>query len=168
MAVLAGQGERRLSESPTHPTKRRRRMSREELEQLDDQGIAAWDQGDAEAFVSLLADDFTWYDWTLPEPITDKEGVRQYFSGWRTAFPDMRTSRVTRVVGEDAVAAEIEFAGTNTGPMVMGGNEILPTNKAVTGRGSYIARIRDGKIVEFRSHPDVAGLMMQLGFMPQA
>ena len=41
-----------------------------------------------------------------------------------------------------------------------------PTNKAVTGRGSYIARFRDGKVVEFRSHPDVAGLMMQLGFMP--
>lgn len=30
----------------------------------------------------------------------------------------------------------------------------------------YIARVRDGKIVEFRSHPDVAGVMMQLGLVP--
>jgi hypothetical protein len=37
----------------------------------------------------------------------------------------------------------------------------------VVGRGSYIAKIQGGKIIEFRSHPDVAGLMMQLGFMPQ-
>jgi steroid delta-isomerase-like uncharacterized protein len=142
-------------------------MSREELEQLDDQGIAAWDQGDADAFVGLLANDFAWYDWTLPEPIRDKEGARQYFNTWHVAFPDMRTTRTSRVIGDDAVAAEIEFAGTNTGPMAMGGNEIPPTNRKVVGRGTYFAVVRDGKIVEFRSHPDVAGMMMQLGLMPQ-
>jgi hypothetical protein len=27
--------------------------------------------------------------------------------------------------------------------------------------------VRDGKIVEFHSSPDIAGMMMQLGFMPQ-
>ena len=27
--------------------------------------------------------------------------------------------------------------------------------------------LRRGKIVEFNSYPDIAGLMMQLGFMPQ-
>jgi hypothetical protein len=51
--------------------------------------------------------------------------------------------------------------------MVMGGNEIPATNRTVTGRGTYFARVRDGKIVEFSSHPDAAGMMMQLGLMPQ-
>jgi len=142
-------------------------MSREELERLDDQGMSAWDDHDTDAWVSLFADDFALYDWTIPEPIRDKEGVRQYFSAWMTAFPDMRVKQTSRVVGEDAVAAEIEFSGTNSGPIVMAGNQIPPTNKTVTGRGSYIAWARDGKVVEFRSHPDVAGMMMQLGFMPQ-
>src|SRR5438093_209826 len=141
-------------------------MSREELERLDDQGMAAWDSHDADAFVSLFADEFVWNDWTVPEPIRDKEGARQYFSAWTTAFPDMRVKETSRVVGDDAVAVELEFTGTNTGPMVMAGNEIPPTNKAVTGRGSYVAHVRDGKIVEFSSHPDAAGLMMQLGLMP--
>ncbi len=49
----------------------------------------------------------------------------------------------------------------------MGGMELPPTGRGITGRGSYIAKVRDGKIVEFRSHPDVAGMMMQLGLMPQ-
>lgn len=142
-------------------------MSKQDLERLDDQGMSAWDSHDADAFVSLFADDFTWVDWTLPEPIRDRAGAKKYFNGWTTAFPDMRVKTVSRVVGDDAIAAEIEFMGTNTGPMAMGGNEIPPTNKAVTGRGSYIARVQGGRIVEFRSHPDVAGLMMQLGFMPQ-
>ena len=143
------------------------KVSKEELERLDDQGMAAWNDHDAEAFVSLFADDFVWNDWTAPEPIRDKEGARQYFNGWMTAFPDMQAKIINRVVGDDAVASEIEFTGTNTGPMVMGGNQVPPTNKTVTGRGSYIARFSGGKVVEFSSHPDVAGMMMQLGFMPQ-
>jgi hypothetical protein len=38
--------------------------------------------------------------------------------------------------------------------------------KAVTARGCYFARSRDGKIVEFHSHPDTAGMMAQLGLLP--
>jgi len=141
-------------------------MSKEEIERLDDQGMAAWESGDTEAWVSLLADNFVWYDWTQPEPIRDKDAARKYFSSWRKAFPDMNSKQVARVVGEDSVAAEIEWTGTNSGPMEMGGKVIPPTNKTAIGRGSYMAFVRDGKIVEFRSHPDAAGIMMQLGFLP--
>ena len=63
------------------------------------------------------------------------------------------------------MAAEVEYGGAHTGPMVMGGTEIPATGKAITGRGTCIARVRDGKVAEFRSHPDVAGMMMQLGLM---
>lgn len=142
-------------------------MSREELERLDDRGVSAWENHDADTWVDIFADDFVLEDWTLPEPIRDKEALRAYFEAWMNAFPDMQTKRTNRVVGDDAVAGEIEFSGTNTGTMVMGGMEMPPTNKSVVGRGSYIARVRDGKVVEFSSHPDVAGVMMQLGLMPQ-
>jgi hypothetical protein len=60
-------------------------------------------------------------------------------------------------------ASELEFTGTNTGVMTMAGREI-PTNRqdcAREGR-AYFARIKDGMIVQFSSHPDVAGLMMKL------
>jgi steroid delta-isomerase-like uncharacterized protein len=142
-------------------------VSKEELERLDDQGMAAWNDHDTDAWVGLFADDFVWHDWTTPEPIRDKEGARRYFDAWMTAIPDMQVKTMRRVVGDDAVAVEIEFVGTNTGPMVMGGMEIPATNKTITGRGSYFAHVRDGKIVEFSSHPDAAGMMMQLGLMPR-
>jgi steroid delta-isomerase-like uncharacterized protein len=142
-------------------------MSKEELERLDDQGMAAWNDHDAQAFVRIFADDFVWYDWTQPEPIRDKKGAQEYFNNWMRAFPDLMAKVTNRVVGDDAVASEIEWTGTNTGPMVMAGKEIPPTKKMVTGRGSYIARVRGGKVVEFSTHPDTAGIMMQLGFMPQ-
>jgi steroid delta-isomerase-like uncharacterized protein len=141
-------------------------MDRMELEKLDDQGMAAWSNHDADAWVDMFADDFVYHDWTVPEPVRDKETLRSSFMAWMTAFPDMKVSTVARVIGDDAVAGEIVFEGTNTGPMVMGGMEVPPTGRSAQGRGSYIARVEGGKIVEFRSHPDAAGVMMQLGLMP--
>jgi len=141
-------------------------MSRE-VEQIDDQGMAAWDGHDVDAFMALLADDFVWTDLTLPEPMRTKDQARQYMRAWFTALPDMRVRQTNRVVSDDAAAAEVEFTGTNSGPMTMADREIPPTGKSVVGRGAYFARVEDGKIVQFSSHPDVAGLMMQLGFMPE-
>ena len=141
-------------------------MSKGDLERLDDQGLAAWDSHDADAFVEHVADDFVWHDWALPEPIRDKEAARQYFASWVRAFPDLKTTSVRRVVGDDSVATEVEWIATHTGPLAMGGSELPPTNKTVTGRGAYMWRAREGKIVEFRTHPDVAGIMIQLGVMP--
>ena len=141
-------------------------MTKDEIKRMDEQALAAWDKHDANAFVGMFADNFTWYDWTMPQPIRDKAAARQYFDGWTAAIPDMKTTVVSRVIGDDSVASEITFSGTNTGPLVMGGKSLPPTNKKVVGRGSYITRFAGGKIVEYRSHPDVAGLMMQLGMMP--
>ena len=142
-------------------------MSREELERLDDEGMNAWDSHDAQAFADQFADDFILRDVGSPEPITTKDGVVAYAQAWFTAFPDMSVKSTNRVIGDDSVAAEVEFRGTNTGPMMMAGKEIPPTGKAVVGTGTYFARVRDGKVVEFSAHPDIAGMMMQLGFIPE-
>ena len=141
-------------------------MDREALERLDDTGIGAWDSHRPDDFVDLLADDFVLRDTTIAEPITSKDGARQYVQAWLTAFPDMRIRRTSRLVDEDAVAGEVEFTGTNTGPMVMGAAEVPPTGNAIVGRGAYFVRVANGKIVEFSAHPDAAGLMAQLGLMP--
>lgn len=143
-------------------------MSIAEVQQLDEQGLAAWDHHAANDFVDLFADDFSYTDVTLPEALRSKDQIRQYMEAWFTAFPDMRVRSINRVVSEDAVAAEIEFTGTNTGPFVVGGMEMLATGKSVKGTGSYFASVREGKIVSFSAHPDVAGMMAQLGVLPGA
>jgi steroid delta-isomerase-like uncharacterized protein len=142
-------------------------MSRD-IELIDDQGMAAWDGHDVDAFVGLFAGEFVWTDLTVPEPMRTRDEARQYMQAWFRAFPDMRVTQTNRVVSEDAVAAEVEFTGTNTGPMLMGGAEVPPTGRRVLGRGAYFARVDDdGKMVLFSSHPDVAGIMMQLGIRPE-
>lgn len=116
--------------------------------------------------LSLLADDFVWVDWTQPEPIRDKKGAGEYFSGWITATPDMRVKLASRVVG-GGCSRHRGVPQHQHRPDGDGRHGDPGTNKPVTGRGSYIARFRDGKIVEYRTHLDVAGIMMQLGLMPE-
>ena len=143
-------------------------MSKQELERLSDLGIGAWDDHKADAFADLFADDFVLRDTTVPEPLHTRDEAIAYCENWFTAFPDLRVHTTNRVVGEDSVAGELEFSGTNTGTLAMGGMELPATNKSVVGRGSYFARVKEGKIVEFSSHPDAAGMMVQLGLMPGA
>ena len=129
--------------------------------------MAAWDDHKPEAFVDLFADEFVWRDLTVPEPMRTSDEAVAYMQSWFTAFPDMRVRTTNRVIGQDSIAAEIEFTGTNTGPLAMGGMQIPATGKSVVGHGAYFVRVAGGKVVEFSSHPDAAGMMAQLGLMPQ-
>lgn len=140
-------------------------MTNEELTRLDDAGLRAWDSHDPDALLAVFADDFVWNDVGVPEPITTPSGLRDYMTTWYTAFPDMRSRTVNRVIGDGSVAAELEFTGTHTGPLRMGDTELPPTGVSVIGRGTYFFRARDGKVVEFSSYPDIAGLLVQLGVL---
>ena len=76
-------------------------MDRQALERLDDTGIGAWDSHRPDDFVDLLADDFVLRDTTIAEPITTKDGARQYVQAWLTACPDMRVHRTRRLIDGD-------------------------------------------------------------------
>ena len=141
-------------------------LQKADLERLADTGIGAWNDHDADAFLAILADDFEVRDWTASEPMRTRDEVRRYVESWFTAFPDLTVRHTMKVVGDDAVAGELEFSGTNTGVLVMGGVKLPPTNRKVTGHGTYIARVAGDKVVDFRAHPDNAGLMVQLGLIP--
>jgi steroid delta-isomerase-like uncharacterized protein len=141
-------------------------MERKALERLDDARMAAWDEHRPDAFVDMFADDLVLRDRTIAAPITTKEGAREYVRAWLAAFPDMRIRRTSRVVGDDAVAGEVEFSGTNTGPLAVGSRQVPPTGNPMVGRGAYFARVKDGKFVEFSTHPDLAGVLAQLGLIP--
>ena len=143
-------------------------MSVQENTRLDEEFLAAWDAHNPDRALALLSDDAVWQDVTNPEPMHGKDAIRPYLQSWFTAFPDMRTSTKNRLVTEDQVAAEVEFTGTNSGPMQMapGAPAIPATGRKVTGQGVYFLCIQNGKVVAVHSYPNVAGLMMQLGLIP--
>jgi len=142
-------------------------MSKQDLERIDDLGTEAWNNHQPETFANLFADEFVARDLMVPEPIRTREGAAAYMQSLLTAFPDMHFRLTNRVIGEDAVAGELEWTGTNTGPLTNAGVEIPPTNKSVVGPIAYFMKVKDGRIVEQNSYPDTVGTMIQLGLMPQ-
>ena len=141
-------------------------MSRDVVERVDRRAIEAWSEHDVEGVLAMLAEQFVWNDVGLPEPLRTLDEVRAYVNGWIEAFPDLRLEQPNRVIQDDAVAAELVFHGTNTGPLRVAGVMLPPTNRPAIGRGAYFSRFEDGKVVEFMAYPDLAGMMMQLGLLP--
>jgi steroid delta-isomerase-like uncharacterized protein len=143
-------------------------MSVQDNLKLDEENFAAWNAHDVEASLALYSDDIVWQDVSSPQAFQGKEAVRQYIQGWFSAFPDMKLTVKNRVISEDQLAGELEFTGTNNGPLQLapGIPAVPPTGKTVNGRGTYFVRFKDGKAVEVHTYPDAAGMMMQLGLMP--
>ncbi|MEV8439287.1 ester cyclase [Actinosynnema sp. NPDC051121] len=138
--------------------------SREDLIRLNDRLTESFNRRDTDTFLDALADDFVWIDDAAPEPIRDRDSARRYMQGWLTAFPDMRIHETNVVVGDDSVAAEQDFIGTNTGELDLGGGNRVPaTGRKVVMRGSSFFRARNGKITEFHTYGDNMGMLSQLG-----
>src|SRR5262245_11786364 len=106
---------------------------------LDEEFIAAWNAHDPDRAVAAMADEVVWQDVGSPQPMRGKAAARQYMQGWFTAFPDLAAAVTNRVVTDEQVAAEVEFTGTNTGPMQLapGGPAIPATGRRVAGKGTY-------------------------------
>lgn len=89
------------------------------------------------------------------------EGYRMFFSGLRTAFPDMNVALETVVADEDSIAFAYTLTGTQTGPL-MG---FPPSGKKVKIRGMQISKFKDGKMVERWGSSDELGMLQQLGIL---
>ena len=139
-------------------------MNANDLIKLNEAVIESWNRHDTKKFLTYCDDHIVWRDTAMPEPVKGKEGAAGFFNMWSTAFPDFRIRPLNKVVSEDSIAVEIEFSGTNTGPMKMGDQPEIPaTNKKVTNRGCYFARLKNAKFIEVHTYPDLAGMMVQLG-----
>ncbi len=143
-------------------------MSVQDNLKLDEKNFEAWNAHDVDGSLALYSDDVVWVDVGIPEPLRGKEAVRQYIEGWFSAFPDIMITVTNRLVTEDQVAGELEFNGTNGGPLQFApGMPAIPaTGKKANGKATYFVRIKNGKAVEVHTYPDTAGMMMQLGLMP--
>ena len=141
-------------------------MSDNDVLKLNEQVIDSWNSHDTKKFLTYVDEKIVWYDVASPEPIRGKQGAEQFFNGWSTGFPDFKMKVLNTVVSAEDIAVELEFSGTNTGPLKMGDQPEIPaTNRKVVNRGCYFAKVKNGKFIEVRSYPDLAGMMMQLGLM---
>ncbi len=119
--------------------------------------------GDIDGFVGLLAEDFVEHE-TAPGLSPTKEGVKQFFTMYRAAFPDLRFEPQDMMLSDDKVITRVRATGTNTGEF-MG---MPATGKSVDIPLIDIVRFGDdGLGHEHWGVVDTLTMMQQLGVVPE-
>jgi predicted ester cyclase len=98
------------------------------------------------------------------KPYRGRDAILKSYQGMLTVFPDTKMKIVRAFGQDDMVCFEMLASATHKGPLVApDGKTIPPTNKRVQVEIVAIAKVRDGKIIEFHESYDRLGLMAQLG-----
>lgn len=139
-------------------------MTANDLLKLHEQVIDSWNRHDSKKFLALMDENVVFNDTGIPRPIKGKAEVEKYFTEWIAAFPDFKMKTLNTVISDDCIAAEVECSGTHTGSLkTFDRPEIPATNKKLTSRISFFAKVKNGKTIDVRIYSDVAGMMTQLG-----
>jgi steroid delta-isomerase-like uncharacterized protein len=120
-------------------------------------------KGNLDVVDELIATNYVGHDPANPEPLRGPEGVKEFVSVYRAAFPDARITVEQQLAEGDLVATRWSGRGTHEGEL-MG---ISPTGKQTTVTGLTISRLEGGKIVEEFQNWDTFGMMQQLGVVPE-
>ena len=119
-----------------------------------------YNQGNLDVVEELASRDFVAHSPT--EDVHGTDGVKQFVTDLRTAFPDLHTTIEDLIAEGDRVVARFTATGTHTGPY----KGIPPTGKHGKITGIDIERIVDGKSVECWTNTDDLGMLQQLGVVP--
>jgi steroid delta-isomerase-like uncharacterized protein len=111
----------------------------------------------------IVAEDFVRICEATPDlDIHDREGFKQFLSGFFVAFPDEVQTFTHVAADEDLVGVFATYEGTHQGTF----NGIPPTGKRVKFDFAGMFTVRDGKLSEFRVIWDNMTVLAQLGLLP--
>jgi len=136
-------------------------MSKESAKVALDKFAEAVNTGKFDLFDQVVAPDCVDHD-PADGQVPGSAGYRMFFSGMRTAFPDMSVIAETMVQDGDTIAFAYTLTGTHTGLL----GKIPPTGKKVKIRGMQISKFKNGKMVERWGSSDEKTLLRQIGILP--
>ena len=116
-------------------------------------------KGDEAVYQKMYAPEYGWHFPTLNPKGLTREEEAGFVKLLRVGFPDIRWDIIEMVVSGDMVVARFVVSGMHTGEY----QGLLPTGIKVEAGGIWIARIKNGKVIEVREETDLLGFMQQLG-----
>ena len=131
-------------------------MAGEENKALLQRAVERWNQRDLNGYLELYDPNCTIYG--PPGVSPGIEAIRQFYSGFWSAFHNSRLEIEDALAEDDKVAARFSVSGAHKGEF----QGIPPTDKQVTIGGITILRFRDGKCIERWNQADFLGLVQQL------
>ena len=122
-------------------------------------GVSAFNAGDVDACVALLAPDFVMNLAELPEPIRGPDAWRAGFLLMKGAFPDLEIRIDDLVAAGDRAAARLTLEGTHSGEYL----GFSATGRRVSYVSHEFYRVAGGLVAEEWICSDTASLFRQLG-----
>jgi len=120
----------------------------------------AWNKGNLTLLDEVCDPDYVLHDSTTT--IHGVEGMKQYISRDRTAFPDVCFTIEEQIAEGNAAVTRFTCQGTHLGNLA----GIAPTGKRITVSGMILNRFVNGRLVEAWIDFDTFGMMRQLGQLP--
>ena len=87
---------------------------------------------------------------------------------WKRAFPDLKATLLSSYVAGDKIVTELEWEGTQTGPLDGPFGAIAPTNKRGVLKAALVITVKNDKIVEAHHYFDMLTMLANLGITPFA
>jgi steroid delta-isomerase-like uncharacterized protein len=120
--------------------------------------IGAFNAGDTERLLAVVAPNIVIHYAEMPEPLHGRETWRQGFELVRRAFPDLEIHVDDLVAAENKVAVRVSFRGTHQGDF----QGIPATGRAIHYVSHEFYRVEKGLFVEEWICSDMATLFRQL------
>ena len=133
------------------------------IENLMQDLIAAWNSHDIDRALKFYAPDYAGEDVGRTQSHQGHAGARDFIGAYLKAFPDIEFS-VDELIGDGERAALMWTArGTHRGAIM----NIPPTARAVKLRGVSLFTVRENKVRQATYIWDVAGLLRNIGLLPE-
>jgi steroid delta-isomerase-like uncharacterized protein len=125
--------------------------------------IDAWNSRSDDIILPFYSHEYVVEDLTAGRVREGWEGMRQWTKSVFTAFPDLQYTLLTEVATDDKLVLHWLIKGNHQGPLM----KIPATGKNVFIHGMSILTLANGKITHGQVLWDLAGVLRQIGLLPQ-
>ncbi|MFN3982408.1 MAG: ester cyclase [Caldilinea sp.] len=133
-----------------------------ETQAVVQQVLAAWNSHDPVRVAAHYTEDCRVIDVAIAQAPVGRAGVQRMFEAYYQAFPDLEITPDVIITEGNRVAVFWTAHATHQGTIL----NIPPSGKTVTTRGVNYLALQDGKVCETLTIWDVAGMLRNLGLLP--
>ena len=143
-------------------------MAEQDVLKLAREGVDAFNAGDWERFKAPLAPDAVYYEPATQRRVQGPEQSVQINQIWRKTFPDAKGTITNTFVSGNTAVLEINWEGTQRGPLTTPTGTIQASGKRVTLPAVQIVTVQGNKVRETRHYFDMMSMMQQIGALSRA
>jgi steroid delta-isomerase-like uncharacterized protein len=126
--------------------------------------IDCFNAGDWDRLRELTAPDAVEEEYSTERTMHGVDEIVAAAQGWKQAFPDGRGTVLGAYADGPIAVLEIEWEGTNTGPMeTPDGSQMPATGRSGRVRAVQVMEIRDGRVTSNHHYFNLLTLMNALG-----